>query len=75
MQADLIMTIALLKKLELLTKKEAEDLYEELKYSNLSMEYKDCLTLVENAFKKNHIKGKVSSTLLTIDGKDVKVTK
>lgn len=75
MQADLIMTIALLKRLQLLTEKEAKNLFEELRFKNLSTELDQCIAIVDEAFKKHAIGVKKESTTLTINGKEVTVTK
>lgn len=75
MGADFIMVLAILQKLELLTAKEAKNLYEELKYKNLSMELADCVGLIEEAFKKHRIGQTPTSLSMTVDNKEIPVIK
>ena len=75
MNADLIMTIAMLKQLKLLTAKQAKTIYEELKYKNLSMSLEDCIKLVESSFKAARVGELPTTTDFTVGGKTIKVTK
>jgi hypothetical protein len=75
MTADFVMTIALLEKLKLLTHKEATNLFKELQYKNLSMGYDECVTIIEDAFKKHSIGIKPVVTQLEVGGKTINVTK
>ena len=75
MSNDIVMILALLKNLKLLTKKEATQLYDELKYKNLSSSVEDAFTLIEDIFEKHLIGQKNTSTDIKVGGKTIKVTK
>lgn len=67
MNADLVVTVALLKKLNLITAKEAENLHDELKYRNLSLSLKDCDVIIDEIFEKHNI-GKKPDLRMTLVG-------
>jgi hypothetical protein len=75
MGTDLTMTIALLHKVGLLTKKEAQNLYDELKFKNLSSDVNECINILTAAFKKHSIGITPTVSEVVVDGKKISITK
>ena len=75
MSNDIVVVLALLKHLGMLTAKEAKLLYDDLKFKNLSTSLEDSLKMVEELFAKHSVGIKKTTTTISVDGKDVKITK
>jgi hypothetical protein len=75
MSNDAILVIAILKSLKLLSVKEARNLYDELKYKNVSTSLDDNLKMIDEAFKKHSIGKQTVSSQMIVGGKTIRVSK
>lgn len=75
MGTDLIMVVALIRKLGLLSEKDAKNLYDELKFKNLSTDLNGCVTILTGIFDKHKIGVAPELSEITVGGKKISITK
>jgi hypothetical protein len=71
MKNDITLTLALLCQLELITKREAKEIYDELEYINIPMEFEGCNEIIEKIFRKLRVGKKEIGKEIIVDGKTV----
>jgi hypothetical protein len=71
MRNDITLTLAILCKLELLTKQEAKEIYGELEYINIPMEFEGCYEIINGIFNTLRVGKLKKGRDIVVDGKTV----
>lgn len=75
MTNDIVFVLAILCNAGVLTKTEAKELREEVAYTNVPSDFDLCYEIVNKAFVKLRIGKEKATHSVTVDGKDVDLTK